>query len=75
MGASLVYSRNSTYNYYQATTTSGLLSFIVHPRVSILATKTLLLVGHYLDAEEYPSQSVWIQSGAALSGLVTFNTP
>ena len=44
-------STDCTYNYYQATT-SGLLLFVVNPRVSNIATKTLLLVGHCLDAKE-----------------------
>ena len=44
-------SMDCTYIHYQATTTSGSLSFIVHPRVSIIATRTLLPVSRYLDAD------------------------
>ena len=44
-------STDCTYNYHQATTTSGLLLFIVYPRVSITATRALLIIGHYMDAD------------------------
>ena len=37
--------KDGTYNYYQATTTSSLLLFIVYSKISIIATRTLLLVG------------------------------
>ena len=45
-------SMDCTHNYHQATTILSILSFIVYPRVSIIATRAVLLVGHYLDAEE-----------------------
>ena len=54
LGSDLTPCHNSTdcsYDYYQATTTSGLLLFIVYPRVSIIATRTLLPVSRYLDAD------------------------
>ena len=46
-------STDCTYNYYQAATTSGLLLFIVYPRVSIIATRTLQLY--------YLSVTIWTQ--------------